>query len=188
MKYLKIISLSLMLVILSGCLSFDFWEVRILFNDDSNHKGKITVTYSGLASDSDSLKKQESDFNEIIESYHDDEFLMDQVKEGIYVKDRQLYEQDGKLIFTFNGIFDGFEPGPDIELINNEYVLEFTDKDMVLTKTNGLAEENEDGFIIKWPVTQKELYFKIENNNKGKRISLLPFYKKWIKQSGARKN
>ncbi len=188
MKIIRITLLSVLLALLSGCLTFDFWEVRILFNDDSDHKGRISVIYSGLASDSDSLKKQESDFNEIIELYHKDGFLLDQMKEGIYVKDRKLYEHDGRLIFNYTGIFNGFNPGPEIEIVNDQYVMKFTDKDMVLFKTNGSAEESKEGFVIRWPIAQKELYFKIENKNKEKRISLLPFYKKWAKQSGVHNN
>ena len=65
MKILKITLLFFLLIFLSGCLTFDFWEVHILLNEDSDHKGKIFITYSGLASDSDSLNKQEADFNGI---------------------------------------------------------------------------------------------------------------------------
>ena len=188
MKIVKIILLSFLLIFLSGCLTFDFWEVRIMFNEDSDHKGKIFITYSGVASDSDSLDTREEDFNEVLESYCDDDILMDQVKEGVYVKERKLYEQDGKLNFTYSGIFSGFDPGPDIEKINNEYVIEFTDKNMVLVKTNGETEKIEDGFIIKWSLTQKELYFKVQNKNDEKRNSLLPFYKKWVAQKDVDKN
>ena len=130
MKTVKFTLLSFLLMFLSGCLTFDFWEVRIVFNEGSDQKGKIFITYSGLASDSDSLDKQENDFNEVIESYIEDDFLMDQVREGIYVKKRELFEKDGKLIFNYSGIFNGFDPGPEIQIINDEYVSEFTDKNI----------------------------------------------------------
>ena len=56
------------------------------------------------------LFAQKKDFIELIELLFGDDFLLDNIEEGIYIKNRELYEKNGQLIAKsmLAGLLSGF--------------------------------------------------------------------------------
>jgi hypothetical protein len=104
MRILYILSLVILIFTVSSCLTYRIAEYTIEFAEDFNG-GTITVKYTDIRSAEEEEEKQKEDFEELIRMYRDDKFLLDQVDEGVYVKDRQLYEQNGSLHAIYSGIF-----------------------------------------------------------------------------------
>ncbi|MEE9118392.1 MAG: hypothetical protein V3U02_07345, partial [Calditrichia bacterium] len=104
MKTLLFIFLFLIVIFVNSCLTYHMVEYTIEFADKFD-SGKITVTYTDIRSSETEEEKQKADFDELIQLYQEDKFLLDQVEEGVYVQERQLYEKDGAIIGSYSGIF-----------------------------------------------------------------------------------
>ena len=89
MKKLLIASILFFTFIFNSCLTYHVVDYTIEYADDFN-SGTFSVTYTDIRSSEKAPEKQEKDFDELIELYKSDMFLLDQVDEGIYVKERKV--------------------------------------------------------------------------------------------------
>ena len=179
MKRLIVFSLIILLVLIYGCLTYETAEVRIVFNENSNNEGIIEVTYTNIESSEALLKDQQEDFDDLIDYYQGDQFLLDQMADDIYIKKRQLFEKDGKIVGKYSGIFRNlkFDNEP-LKTKNDEYIMLMDDSDEVV-ETNGKIIKSEKNVFLSWPKTQKELYWKVKMKGDHQTYSLLEMYREW---------
>ncbi len=180
MKKIIFIPIIFAIIILNGCLTYHIVEYTIDYADDFN-SGHFTVKYSDIRSSEKEVEKQKQDFDELIELYTGDNFLLDQVDEGIYVKDRKLYEKEGKLFGSYSGIFQKLEiDNNEMKTRNDErYILLDIGPDMEI-ETNGKVYRSEQNALFVWPIDKKKLKIKktVKNyDNVG--FSILKYYKEW---------
>ncbi len=196
---------------LSGCLGFRSIAYQLEFNESFN-KGKIKVTFEDIRSEEltihdfnllkDKTEKKtvsaekkaqhiedtkKEDFKELLDMYQSDDLLLDMVKQGIYIKNRFLYEKNGKLYGGFNGIFQ------DIKFDEDDFVLNISqdsirliispDNETERVETNGLMRQDKNTTVITWPKTQHTLKWRmvLKSGDPEKSHSLADLYKKWEK-------
>lgn len=183
MKHTKIIPFIVLLIILCGCLTYETAEIRIVFNENSMNEGIIEVVYTDIESGEALLKDQIKDFEELIEHFQGDQFLLDQISDGIYIKKRELKEINGKLVGKYSGIFRNlsFDSEP-LKTVNDEFII-LMDEDDEVVDTNGKIIKSEKNVFISWPKTQTELYWKVKMKRSPQTTSLLDFFRKWKKQN-----
>jgi len=209
----SVILAGLISLFLSGCLGFRSIAYQLEF-DDSFNKGKIKVTFEDIRSEELIIpdfnifsekkeKKSESeeekaqrikqakkdDFKELLDTYQSDDMLLDMVKQGIYIKDRFLYEKNGKLYGGFNGIFQNLKFDEDDFILNvlqdSVQLIVSSDNETERIETNGAKKQDETGTIITWPKTQRTLYWRVvlKTENPEKSHSLVDLYREWKKKS-----
>ena len=179
MKKLLSLFILIILFLLQSCLTYRSIEFRITFNDNFD-RGIISMNYNDLQSTDEDLTKQEDDFNGLIELIFDDAFLLDNVDQGIYVKDRKLWEEDGVLKANFIGIFQKLKLDDDEFKIENEERMLILNNEGDQYECNGKVLQTEKNVILVWPKDQKELYWKqIIAIGEEPTFSLIDFYNKW---------
>ena len=184
MKKIIIIPVIFTLLLLQGCLTYKSIEYRLVYNENFDH-GEITVHYNDIQSSEKETAKQEKDFNDLIDLLFGDDFLLDNVDEGIYVKDRKLWKEEGVLKATFNGIFK------EIKLDDSELKIENDERILVLKRDNDTYECNgkllqtDKNVIMVWPKDQRELYWKqnIVLEEDEPTFPLISYYEKWAKDN-----
>jgi len=180
MKKLIFISMIFFIFLLNGCLTYHVVEYTIDYADDFN-SGKFSVTYSDIRSSEAEEEKQEKDFDELLDLYQGDMFLLDQVDEGIYVKERKLYEKDGKIFGSYSGIFQKVRIDDNEMNVRNDerYVLlDISPKEKI--ETNGKVYRSENNALLVWPNHQKHLTIKkIVQDYDNVGHSILDYYKSW---------
>jgi len=173
--------LFLFIIFMFGCLTYETAEIRIIFNENSQNEGIIEVTYTNIESSEALLEDQQKDFNELIEHYQGDQFLLDQVSDGIYIKERELFEKNGKLIGKYSGIFRNLKfDNEELKTVNDEYIM-LMDEDDEIVETNGKIVKSEKNIFISWPKTKKELYWKVKINGDPQTYSLVEMFREWKK-------
>ncbi len=177
--YLLVLSGLLVMLLLPGCIVYSSVTYEIEYNDDFT-MGTIKVTYTNLMDSESDKEKQEKDFQELIDMLQGDEFLLDILEDGIYLKDRQLYEQDGKLIGSYSGLFKRLKIDSQ-EMISkeNERVLIIDKNDGDTVSSNGKILETADSYILSWPKDIASLEFTIKSGLGDPTYSLLDYYHNW---------
>ncbi len=161
MKIFKIFFSIVLIITMSGCLTFRIIHYSIEFSDDFNI-GKVTVAYTDIRSSEEDADKRSKEFKELIKLYKDEAFLLDQVEDGIYVKERQLFEKDGSLNAHFSGIFEKLKINEnELKVKNNErfILLEISPEEKI--ETDGKSHRSDQNVLLVWPKDQKKIYFKI---------------------------
>ena len=182
MKKYLVLSILFILFLLQSCLTYRSIEFRINFNENYD-QGKITVNYNDIQSSEEEAIKQEEDFNDLVELLFGDEFLLDNVKEGIYVKERKLWKEKGILKANFHGIFQELKLDDSELKIENEERMLILKSDGDTYECNGKVLQTEKNVIMVWPKDQKELYWKqIIDAGDDPVYSLVNFYDKWEKK------
>jgi len=109
--------------------------------------------------------------------------LLDQIDEGVYVKERKLYEKDGKLYGSYSGIFQKIKiDDNDMQTRNNErFLLVDIGPDMEL-ESNGKVYRSDYNALIVWPTeTRKLIIRKTVKDYDNRGYSILDYYKNWLK-------
>jgi len=184
MKKMYILGLLSLLITISGCLTYERISFKVVFDDPGKKlSGRMFVAAIGVASTEDSLAKRKEDFDQIVGFLEGDDFLLSEMKNGIYIKNRSLQKEKGKLVFKYDGIFDELNFDDDnfkIKIIKDE-IIAIMDQDDDIEHTNGYVEKDSIHTYIKWPKSTKEIYWDYRIDNKEKNYSLLPFYEEWLK-------
>lgn len=178
---LKILLLVSVIFIFIGCLTFESFKVQIHFLNDSYSSGMVTLTYYGLQTDADSLRKRQNDFEDIVSFYQDDDFLLDEMDDGIYVKNRDIFEDGKGLGFTYSGIFKKLSmDGAEFKVLTDVILFELDKDDMIIVDTNGEICQDSAKVYITWPKGTMDLFWESKSQTKdGELHSLVPFYREW---------
>jgi hypothetical protein len=128
-------------------------------------------------------EKQKADFDELIQLYQEDKFLLDQVEEGVYVQERKLYEKDGSVIGSYSGIFQKVMIyDSELKVRNDEryILLDISPEEKI--ETNGKIFRSENNALLVWPKDQKHLTIKKTVQDYDKiGFSIIDYYHEWKK-------
>lgn len=167
----------------AGCLTFHSQEVIIHYADDFE-TGEITVRFTDLRSDETVSEKQQEDFAALVNNLVSDEMLLDELENGIYVKTRRLYEENGVLNGEYVGIFRNLKlDDTELKTQNDERVLILEADDEVRIETNGRMVHTNGNIIISWPKDQQKLSWKLINSGYQQAHSLLKYYREWQQEN-----
>jgi hypothetical protein len=179
-RYLFLI-LIIPVIFFTGCLTYSTVKYEILFNDDFT-AGTVRVTFMNIQSTEQDTSKQRKDFESLVEILFEDDFLLDNLEEGIYIKKRDLYVEDGSLNVTYSGIFRSSNlAAKDMHITENERILRFDKNDGDKATSNGKISETEDSFIFSWPKDLKNPEFVI-NRKAEQSYSMIAFFEEWKKK------
>jgi hypothetical protein len=166
-----------------SCLTYKSITYHVNFNERFDH-GTITVDYEDICSSEKEIAKREQDFNEVVKLLFEDDFLLDNVEEGIYVKERKLWEDNGILKATFSGIFKDLKIDENkLDVQNDERIL-FINESNVDIESNGKVLKSDKNFVLIWPKDQRELIWTMKDSNSDQETySLINYYRKWKKET-----
>jgi hypothetical protein len=180
MHLLRIIFIMLIVLTMSSCLTYQTIEYAINFAENFN-KGEITITYTDIQSTEKDTTKQHDDFEELIKMYQGDEFLLDQINFGIYVKERKLFEENGTLNARITGVFAKLGIDDDELRVKGDerYILldvEHGDK----IETDGKLFRSKDKAFVTWPKEQRKIYLKLKKEINEPLFSITPLFQDWL--------
>jgi len=155
-------------------------EYTIDFTDNFD-SGTISVFYKDIRSSETDEEKQKADFDELIQLYQEDYFLLELIEEGIYVKDRKLYEKDGIIMGQYSGIFQKVQIDNNVMDLRNEerfILMDISESEKI--ETNGKVYQSENNALLVWPKDQKNLTIKkIVQDYDNIGFSIMDYYMKW---------
>jgi hypothetical protein len=162
MKRLSILLAVMFVLSLTGCYFSETVETRISLNDKASPKATIFIEYANISSgeaDFDDVKK---DFEQLIKDWQGDEYLLDRGEEGMFVKNRELFVRDGKIVGRVAGIMKSIDDTYKFWNIDDEKIMLFEDSedDYELVETNGKILRTDKNILIVWPEETTELYWK----------------------------
>jgi len=155
--------LLLLVVALDGCLIYQTVEYQVQLNPDGK-SGTVTVKCSNIESSSDEASKQNDDFQELLSKWKSDQYLLERMNEGVYVKRRDLELRHGILVWQEIGIF------ADVQKMKDGISYEDTTrislgKDETVLSTNGTEQVSKDSTVVLWPPHTRDFHIKIRNQD-----------------------
>jgi hypothetical protein len=173
-----LLTLIIPLIFISGCLTYSTVKYQLEFNEDLSG-GTIKVLFLDIKSTEVDTEKQRKDFIGAVELLFEDDFLLDNIEEGIYIKKRDMYVENGKLNISYSGIFRSSKLAEkDMKITENERILRFDKNKGDVATSNGNVVETEDSFIFSWPKDLKNPEFEIKRKMEDS-YSLLDYYNEW---------
>jgi hypothetical protein len=146
-----------------GCIISEYDEYRIILNIDGK-SGTLYITKRNIQSDQIDPKKQQEDFDNLVQDWRGDQYLLEKTREGVYVKDRKLSHEGGMLVWKEVNIFSDFRWLFRDMIMNDTMRICFGKEETVVT-TNGELIRTKDSTFVQWPLTMKEFTLKIQRNN-----------------------
>lgn len=150
----------LALLFATGCILPEKIETRIRFNE-KNAPAEITTIYHNLSSEAKDEETLQSDFNDLIKDWKGDQYLVQQAKQGLVLKDRQVYFEKGKLQAKELAVptDESFLTGEDMMISHGERIVVVKAEDADIIETNGKTLKTDQNYIIVWPEELKEIYW-----------------------------
>jgi len=166
----------------SSCLTYRTVEFVADFGDNFNN-GEFTAIYSDIRSSEQEPKKQREDFEELLKMTLEDQFLLDHVAMGLYIKERQVYEENGKIMGKFSGIFEKVALDDAILEVEGDerYILIDIDEGDIV-ETNGKVHKSKEKALIVWPKKQKIISYKITKTYDDPTYSITHLYRDWLQK------
>ncbi len=146
-----------------GCLMYETVEYRIHLNPNGK-SGTLTITYRNIESTADDSAKQAEDFQELMDKWKGDEYLLERMNEGVYVKQRALQLNRGTLVWKEVGIFS------DVGKMNEGISYNDTSriamgKDETVLSTNGTLLISKDSTVVVWPPHTHDFALTVQNKD-----------------------
>jgi hypothetical protein len=148
---------------ISGCLMYETVDYRIHLNPDGKG-GTITITYKNIESTSDDSAKQQEDFQELLDKWKGDEYLLERMNEGVYIKRRELKLVKGILVWKEVGIFSDAERMKEGISYNDTSRIELG-KDETVLSTNGTLFISKDSTMVVWPPHTRDFSLVVQNKD-----------------------
>ena len=165
MKKKLILLFALMVpVLFTNCFIYESAETRIhIDSDESGKYAKVTSVYNNVSSCEGKEKGVKDDFEGLLEMIEGDEYLMDEADKGMYLKERDMWIENEKVMAKQVGITRNFDLLKDeygLIQIGSEYLVVIEKDDSIILETNGKQVETDANTIIYWHKSKKDLYFK----------------------------
>jgi len=162
-RYSALLSLSFALFFV-GCLMCETTEYRITMNEDGKSGTLVTLMRNVQSGESDQTKQQK-DFDQAIQSWKGDDYLLQRLNEGMYVKDRSLTIENNVLVWKEKAIFSDLGGIFKHEFKND--TLRFVVKgDQKIISTNGVIQAARDSTVVFWVLApSKEFFLMTKENN-----------------------
>ena len=165
--------------LLHSCIIYSTVKYEIEYNEKFT-MGTVKVTYTNLRDSEADKDKQKKGFLDLVEMLEEDEFLLDNIDDGVYVRNRYLYEENDQLIGSYSGIFKSLKiDSEELKTKENERILILDKDEGDIVTTNGKVLESEDSFIISWPKDVRKLEFTVKKSLGKPTYSLLDYYHEW---------
>ncbi len=152
-----------MFIGLSGCLMYETVGYRVHLNSDGK-SGTITITYRNIESTSGDHAKQDEDFQELLDKWKGDGYLLERMNEGVYVKQRELRLVKGILVWKEVGIFSDVEKMRDGISYNDTTRIAMANDETVLS-TNGTLLISKDSTVVVWPPHTRDFDLTVQNKD-----------------------
>ena len=180
-RYSHLLSLSLALFVV-GCLMCETTEYRITMNKDGK-SGMIVTIMRNVQSGESEQAKQQKDFDQAIQSWKGDEYLLQRMDEGLYVKDRELTIEENVLVWKEKAIFSDLADIFKREITNDTLRFVFRG-DQKIVATNGVVQSVKDSTVVFWALpAAKEIILKTKENNFTPSSDFVAEFKTYMKQS-----
>jgi len=164
---------------ITGCLTFQKMRVEIHF-EDNYRQGEIKVTYTGIGTSESDKDRQMSDFEDLREAVEENNFYLDALEDGIYVKEIQLKKADDQIVGEYTGIFRNLRiEGKQFQVNENDCTLEIAKEEGYKIRSNGEVTEDADKFTIVWPKSERSIWYEITCSPDQPVYSLLPYFDSW---------
>ena len=144
----------LSLLCFAGCLISEREEYTLKINPDGKTGTLTSVKYNVQSGTGDSADEAK-DFTDLINNWKSEQYLIDQVKQGTYIKDRSVKLEKGivvwretALIADVEKILPHYHPGDTTRFVINP-------EDNTISGTNGTVINMKDSTIIFWPPDTK---------------------------------
>jgi hypothetical protein len=133
-------------------------------NEDGKSGTLVTIMRNIQSGESDQTKQQK-DFEQAIQSWKGDDYLLQRLHEGMYVKDRNLTIEDNELAWKEKAIFSDLG-----DIFKHEFkndTLRFLVKgNQKIISTNGAIQPAKDSTVVFWVLAaSKEIFLTIKENN-----------------------
>ncbi len=147
----------------SGCLMYESVDYRIHLNPDGK-SGTMTIIYKNIESTSAESAKQREDFQELMDKWHGDEYLLERMNEGVYIKQRELKLLRGILVWKEVGIFSDVEKMKEGISFNDTSRIAMG-KDETVLSTNGTLLMTNDSTVVVWPPHTRDFSLTVQNKD-----------------------
>jgi hypothetical protein len=145
--------------------------------DENFQYGLIDVYFSGIASTDSTHEKQAADFEDLISMIEEDDFLLDMVEDGIYIKERRIFEKNGALHGFYSGVFRNLNiDGERLREEDNGHVLQIDVDQGDKITSNGRIYQDTDSSSIFWPKDTTKLVYTIKKSFDHNVYSLMQFF------------
>lgn len=136
--------------VFAGCLISEITEYKLTLNTD-NRSGTFTIVRKNVESNESDTAAQRKDFSELLANWKGDQYLLDQMDKGLYVKSRSMALERGKVIWRETAIFsDITRLIPNFDF-NDTLRIPLHDTTGLDLSTNGAVVAERDSVVIKWP-------------------------------------
>ncbi len=158
---------ALLPLLFTGCLTVDTIKTRVQIQDE-NKPAILTIEYFGISSEISKPKGQDvkevdlkKDFDDLISQWKGDEYLIDQSKDGILIRDRKVWGENNQINSSETGLVDDLNQLYDFWEENGERILlvDFDEEDYEVIDTNGKILKTDHNRLIYWPKSEKDLYW-----------------------------
>jgi hypothetical protein len=158
MKHFVHFAAALAILATSGCLMPEKIETRVRYRDNGAPP-EVTTIYHNISSDAKNDEDLRKDFDDLISDWTGDHYLVEQVKEGLIVKDRQIYIEKGRLQAKMLAIPAEGNFFEDMMISRGERIVVVKAEDAEIVETNAKILRTEQNYILVWPLDLKEIYW-----------------------------
>jgi hypothetical protein len=146
-------------VVLVGCLISEYDENRITLNADGK-SGTISIIKRNIQSDRIDPVKQQEDFDNLLQDWKSDSYLLEKTKDSVYIKERKLSHERGRLVWKEVALFSDFHQ-LFRDVIVGDMIRIGLGTEETITATNGELIRTKDSTIVQWPQKTKEFVLKV---------------------------
>ncbi len=165
-----------------GCLVSETTQFTITMNDDGKGGTMVTVMRN-IQSEETESDRQAKDFDEAIRAWKEDDYLLERMHNGLYVKDRALSLEGNQLVWRETAIFSDLG-----DVFRHEYkedTLRFIIKDdQKIVATNGTVLATKDSTIVFWAVAKaKEISLTTRADSFSAKSDFASRFKRYLQES-----
>ena len=151
---MKLAVLLALMLLLSGCLDCETYEIRIL--REQGDPAIVIAEYGNIYSDSTSTRAVQQDFDSLVKLWRGEEMLRDALSDGLLVKSRELVIEEGKIVGRMTGIANNVAALEDMSVEGSQIILR-VEADSEVVETNGKLQKTPDGETVLWPREQTDI-------------------------------
>jgi len=176
--------LSLLLPFLfSGCLVSETTQFTVTMNDDGK-SGTIVTVMRNIQSDDSDPEKQERDFEEVLRWWKGDDYLLERMRDGLYVKERKLGLEQDSLLWQETAIFSDLTDVFKRDFRND--TLRFAiGEDQRIVATNGTVVKENDSTLVYWALPgTRTLSLTMKTGSFTVKSNFAERFRKYLKENG----
>lgn len=164
-----------------GCLISETTQFTVTMNDDGKTGTIVTVMRNVQSAEADA-EKQEKDFEEAISSWKGDDYLLERMHDGLYVKERNLSIEDNVLVWKEKAIFSDVG-----DVFKHEFkhdtIRFIIGEDQKIVATNGTILTTKDSTMVFWALpAAKEISLTTRANSFDPKSDFAARFKRYLKE------